>query len=132
MYVIWLKLSWCVCTPFGSSRSILCLYTFWLKLSCFVYVRHLPRALTLLTCILDVPNLKSAGTPTNLAEGFLAFFSPFPGSGDSFYSDFNVFIVIIQHQSHESPATSLNEMQTSLILRSLPYSSPRLQKKKEV
>ena len=89
-------------------------------MSCFGYVRHLPRVLKFQTCILDVPNLKSPGTPTTLVEGFLAFLSTLPGSDDSFYSDLNVFI-IIQHRRHESLKTSLNELQTTLILRSLLF-----------
>jgi len=88
-----------------------------------VYVRHLPRALKLLNCILDVPNFKSAGTLTTLAEGLLEFLSPFPRGDDSFYSDLNVFVIIIQHHSHESLTTSLNELQTSLILLSFIHTN---------
>ena len=101
---------------FGSSRNILCLYAFWLKLSYFVYVRHLPRKLTL-DFYFGRTGFEAAGTPTILSEGFLAFRSPFSGSDHSFYSDFYAFVIIIQHHSHKSLTKSLNELQTSLILR---------------
>ena len=79
--------TFCVCTSLRSSCHVLCMYVTLLKLLFFVYVRHLSRVLRLFTCILDVPNFKSAGTPTTLTEGFLALLSPFLGSDDSSYID---------------------------------------------